>query len=484
MNMITRWYIPRPFVFCSFLLTALGSAACAETTIQAVILPSRDMLSEEVPLRLSPELRAAVFANVTFVGFNMEIGASVFTTASDPETALDAFSGFQVAQEFSQPSPGQYQPIDELVVLMKRDASLPFTQFAGLPVVDRYEEGHFIVLSSKGGFSPEVLRKISLEPSVRYVEPSFPFGTLDTTPNDPDFGLDGSWGLLNIRAPKAWDKIHDVPAVVVGVVDTGIYYDHVDLKDNIWSNAQGKHGYDFADDDDDPKDFLGHGTHCAGVIAAVGHNSKGTVGVSWKLQLMALKVFHNDDRPIGNVAMSQYLAKALDYGVKNGAMIINCSVGGPYDAQVLKEAIARTESAHVLVVAACGNKTKDIEVFPHTYPAYYSNPNILSVAAVEKDGNGEKIYVLSNYGKFSVDIAAPGHNIWSTLPPPELYGLKSGTSMSAAFVSGSSALAWVGCTQPRDLCVKKKLEDNARDSKTLKGKCRKESTLDIEFLGN
>ena len=254
---------------------------------------------------------------------------------------------------------------------------------------------------------------------------------------DADMDVDEAWQIEKGE--------HDV---VVAVLDTGVDYTHSDLADNMWS-GNAKHGYDFAGDndghnDDDPMPDTPynekghyHGTHVAGTIGAVGDNSNGVSGVAQNVQIMAVKVF----RPNGYGYSSDilegldFVGKQKDKGVN--IVAINASYGGdggqPGDS--MDQAIQKLGDKGIVFCAAAGNSGKDIDSEP-VYPAAYTATNIITVAASDQD---DKLASFSNYGKKTVEVAAPGTNILSTYPENK-YAYLQGTSMATPQVAGIVAL--------------------------------------------
>ena len=281
-----------------------------------------------------------------------------------------------------------------------------------------------------------------------------------TLPNDPDFPK--LWGLNNtgqtggkpdkdIDFPEALALVTGTQKKAVGVIDSGIDYTHPDLAANMWTNPgeiagngidddgnlyiDDVYGWDFANNDNDPMDDNHHGTHVAGTIAAVGNNNLGVIGVAPNnVSLVALKFLDAS----GSGATSNAIL-ALDYATANGIQITNNSWGGllPIPSQALEDAITAFEAVGGLFVAAAGNSSLYTDIFP-AYPASYPNANIISVAATDHNDN---LAYYSNFGTHSVDIAAPGSDIFSTLPGNQ-YGYLSGTSMASPHVAGAVALVW------------------------------------------
>jgi len=260
----------------------------------------------------------------------------------------------------------------------------------------------------------EAIQLMSKDPGVEYVEPNHIWRRCATLPDDTSFSY--LWGLNNtgqsvegtagtadadIDAPEAWDTTQGDAAVIVAVLDTGVDYNHPDLSDNVLS------GYDFVDDDNDPIDPEGHGSHVAGIIAARGNNSTGISGICWNISILPLRV-----ADAAGYSDSARFAQALDYAVANGAQIVNYSYGGSGYNQVAYDAISVANGSGVLVFAPAGNEETNNDTTP-TYPASYDLPNIISVAASNQN---DRLASWSNYGASSVDVAAPGVNILSTVP--------------------------------------------------------------------
>ncbi len=320
----------------------------------------------------------------------------------------------------------------------------------------------FVVKRSLVETTTSAVKNLSSNPLVEVAEPNFVYH-VDKSPNDVDFGK--LWGLRNvgqadsrvsgtpgidIDAEKAWDLTTGSDQVVVAVIDTGVDYKHQDLKENIWINEAEKngqpgvdddgngyvddiYGYNFSDTDNlspDPLDDNGHGSHCAGTIGARGNDASGVVGVNWKVKIMPVKFLGAAG---GGTLESAILA--IDYATKMKANILSNSWGGGGESQLLKEAIQRSADAGALFVAASGNDGVNTDLNPH-YPSTYPVDNILSVAAIDNQG---ELASFSNYGRRTVQIAAPGLNIFSTFMDGG-YEWLSGTSMATPHVSGVAAL--------------------------------------------
>ena len=319
------------------------------------------------------------------------------------------------------------------------------------------------------------------EGEILYAEPNYYIRLLSTFPNDPRFNE--LWGMHNtgqvppggtpdadIDAPEAWDIETDASDIVVAAIDTGIAYDHPDLKGNIWINPgedqeprgvitpadwngedddkndyiDDVYGYDVVNDDSHPyddgdpdDDYYGHGTHVSGTIGAVGNNGEGLVGVCWSGKMMALKS-HNSD---GSGTTMGHIIECIDYASDRGANVVNCSWGSYAYHQGLKDTIEAAGANGVLFVAAAGEQLEgqgwDNDEFPH-YPSSYDLDNIISVLVT--DENDDKPF-WCDYGAISVDLGAPGTNILSCWPGGG-YQWWEGTSMATPHVTGACALVW------------------------------------------
>ncbi|MFO0887870.1 MAG: S8 family serine peptidase [Isosphaeraceae bacterium] len=297
-----------------------------------------------------------------------------------------------------------------------------------------------------------VLKAYQSDPHVLYAQPDYLL-RINLAPNDPSFTSGRLWGLNNgndadIDAPEAWSFNTGSGNMVVAVIDTGVDYGHPDLARNMWVNrdevpgnnldddgngfVDDVYGYDFRNNDGNPMDDNGHGTHVAGTIGAVGNNGVGVVGVNWNVKIMALKFLGADGSGSSSGAI-----QALNYAVQMGAKISNNSYGGDGYEQAFADALAAASNAGHIFVAAAGNDGRDIDTTP-TYPGSYNAPNVVTVAAT--DSNDGRAW-FSNFGARTVELGAPGVNIYSTAPGNRYQAL-SGTSMATPHVAGALALIW------------------------------------------
>ncbi len=293
------------------------------------------------------------------------------------------------------------------------------------------------------------LSKYQQDPHVEYAGLNYIYHT--TFPDDVNFSK--LWGMHNtgqtggtvdadIDAAEAWGINTGNSGVVVAVIDTGVDYNHEDLAANMWVNsgeipgdgldndgngyADDVHGINAIDDSGDPMDDNSHGTHTAGTIGGVGNNGIGVVGVNWNVSIMALKFLSS-----GGSGYTDDAIACIDYAITMGANVMSNSWGGGGFDQALKDAIEAAGSANILFIAAAGNNGSDNDASPF-YPASFDSNNIIAVAATDDD---DKLAGFSNYGATSVDVAAPGVDIYSTIPGGA-YAYKSGTSMAAPHVAG------------------------------------------------
>lgn len=257
-------------------------------------------------------------------------------------------------------------------------------------------------------------------------------------PTIRNWGLDNDEYNSHINARKAWGLTKGSKKIVVAVIDTGIDPDHPDLKDNLWKKpgTKDEYGWDFVTNKKNPHDSHGHGTHVAGIIGATAKASMGTgaYGVAPNVSIMAVRYYSESASGADNLANT---IKAINYAVDNGANIINYSGGGAEFSAQERKAIERAEAKGILFVAAAGNEYQNTDELQNKYyPGAYGLSNIITVAATNIRN---QLLPSSNWGMQNVHIAAPGENIFSTLPRGR-YGYLSGTSQATAFVSGAAAL--------------------------------------------
>ncbi len=376
----------------------------------------------------------------------------------------------------------------------------------------------------------DALLQFNTSSSVLYAEPNYKLKLHQLIPNDPFFWR--QWALHNIGqveslvdadidAPEAWEINPPVTtgdsSVVVAVADTGISSGidfggfHEDLLMNMWVNPDEDLpdigvpdandldglpdspgdgyiddiiGWDFAGDemgnntdmDNDPADFMGHGTHVAGIIGAIGNNGIGVSGVCWDVQMMALKISADDSDPEGTILVTD-VYPALYYAINQGVKIINASWGGIGYSSSLYDVISATRDAGILFVASAGNDASTIV----GYPAGYNLDNIITVMATDMF---DQVAWYSNYGNW-VDLAAPGGDmtysdtggIFSTFEGD--YAYQQGTSMAAPHVSGAAALVWSYRPDLSYIGVKEIILGSVDKIFSLQGMCTAEGRLNL-----
>lgn len=307
-------------------------------------------------------------------------------------------------------------------------------------------------------------------PEVEYAEPNWIY-THFATSNDPYYTNGSLWGMYGdatspanqygSQAGEAWAAGNiGSNTVWIGIIDEGYMYTHEDLSGNVGTNpgeiagngvdddgngyVDDVYGWDFNGNNNTVFDGTSddHGTHVAGTIGAVGGNNKGVVGVVWNVKLMNAKFLGSSGGTTANAI------KAVDYFTdlkqRHGINLVatNNSWGGGGYSQGLYDAIERANQAGILFIAAAGNSTNDNDANP-SYPASYSNSNIIAVASIDSNG---ALSSFSNWGATSVDLGAPGRGIWSTVPKSSRgrivsgYASYSGTSMATPHVTGGAAL--------------------------------------------
>jgi len=360
---------------------------------------------------------------------------------------------------------------DEVIVGVEKDSFSPLTDTGG-EVVERFDLGNQLNSGGKeilriklenGSDLAESMSRLSKMPGVAYAIPnhvirqeSDPVGERmvnvsgddESIPNDLVPGL---WGLKNtenpgadISAVEAWKVTtgsSDGP--LIAVIDGGADYNHPDLRANIARNdgeipgdgidndgngvVDDYFGYNAYDNNGDPLDKRGHGTHVSGTIAAVGNNGQGVVGVNWQARILPIKIFNDE-----GVTTVDTILRGIEYARKRGALITNNSWGGANFNPAIFDAFAATPGLHI---AAAGNSGGDIEHLP-SFPANFPLDNILTVGATNKK---DLPAVFSNFGRNTVELFAPGRDVLSTMPGGA-FGLKSGTSMAAPHVTGVAGL--------------------------------------------
>jgi subtilisin family serine protease len=340
------------------------------------------------------------------------------------------------------------------------------------------------------------LAALRADPNVLYAEPDY-LVRANRMPNDPMFIR--QWGLKNeavpgadVSASDAWSQTTGSDEIIIAVIDTGVDYSHPDLAQNMWVNpgeipdngldddlngyVDDVHGWNFSTfdrllglDENDPMDYNGHGTHCAGIIGAVGNNAEGVSGVNWNVKILPISF-------LGMMGMgfTSDAILSLEYAWQNGARVSNNSWGGGGYSQALLDAIEMAGMNGHLFVAAAGNSGTDNDALPH-YPSSYDSSYVVAVAATDSH---DQLADFSCFGAESVDLAAPGVDILSTLPNRQ-YGTLSGTSMATPFVSGAAALLLSRNSALEPMSLKRALLQGVDELAVLKDKMQTGGRLNL-----
>jgi len=267
-------------------------------------------------------------------------------------------------------------------------------------------------------------------------------------PNDPQIG--SQWHINAIEAGAGYDTFYGANGiktdVVIAIVDTGVRYNHPDLAANMWKNASGQFGRDFINNDTDPMDDQGHGTHVAGLAAAVSNNGVGVAGtMGIRSKIMAVKVL------AGNGSGSaEAIVNGINFAAQNGAHVISLSLGAPGQNAAFQTAVSNAVARGATVVIAAGNDNKQMSSSVWYSPASYA-ASINGALSIGSMAQGNSRSTFSNYSPQFVDLGAPGTNIFSTLSNGS-YGNMSGTSMATPIVSGAAGLV-VGMLKSRNVPV-------------------------------
>ncbi len=355
---------------------------------------------------------------------------------------LPSFLAAQGKPDYSTPPPNAKYVPGRLLVRFKASRSLSVRPTAhavvGARVVMQFKHVNALEMVELPETKSivQALASYRQNPDVLYAEPDYILHTHDTQPDDPMF--DYLWGLRNIGqqnglpgadigATKAWDLTTGSSSVIVGDLDTGIDYTHPDLAPNLLP------GVFFAGDE--LYDYVGHGTHTAGTIGAVGNNGMGVSGVNWNVKIAPCKFMTAGagGTVSGAIQCLDYIASLKDQGMN--VIATNNSWGGGAYSQALYDAIRAQLDRGILFIASAGNDGHDNDIYP-SYPNSYDLPNIISVAATDRR---DHLAIFSNFGLHTVDVGAPGVGVVSTYPGGD-YQSMDGTSMAAPHVTGVAAL--------------------------------------------
>lgn len=358
-----------------------------------------------------------------------------------------------------EPLPSVQHVADEVIVQFNRTATPSRRDAAiaarGARVVRRLERIGVDRVKLRGGQRLDVeIAALKSNPDVVAVQPNF-IREVSAAPNDPYWTGGNLWGLQKIQMLSAWALSTGTREIVVANLDTGVNYNHPDLTANMWRNpgevagngvdddrngyVDDVYGIDTYNDDSDPMDDHGHGTHTAGTIGATGNNGVGVVGVNWNVQILPCKFIGSGGTgtDFGAIECFEYITALKQRGVN--IRVSSNSWGNPRDTslpfpQAMKDAIDDAGASGIVNVFAAGNQGTNIDSNPFD-PAAFTSPSIVSVAASD---SADQRASYSNFGATSVDLAAPGSSILSTRGTG--YSSSSGTSMAAPHVAGAAAL--------------------------------------------
>jgi subtilisin family serine protease len=364
---------------------------------------------------------------------------------------------------------------------------------AGASEVEALGAGGYL-LHVPAGHVLRAVATLRAQPSVRYAEPDHMM-QLAATPEDPSFGQ--QWGLQNtgqvvngiegtpgadINATTAWNVATDSRSVVVAELDSGVDYHHPDLAANVWTNPggvggcpAGTHGYNVVANTCDPLDDFGHGTQVAGVLGAVGNNGIGIAGAAWRTTILPVKWTDSTGR-----GSTSRLIRALDWAIGAKAAGVNVRVvndsavfSGTSLSQALSDELDKLAANSSLFVTAAGNNKNDNDITPK-YPCSYGKANEVCVAATEQR---DRLASFSNWGANTVDLAAPGKNILTTVAGGG-YGYTKGTSFAAPLVAGAAALA-LSIQDTSTSALKARILGGVDPLPPLAGKVRTGGRLDL-----
>jgi subtilisin family serine protease len=351
-----------------------------------------------------------------------------------------------ILNKYNTTAQSQQDPILNKYTLQKihkLNAKLPskkiFFFFSTQPKINLYR----LVLEQNQSLS-KVIKEYQTNDNIVWAQPNYIYQK-NELPNDPLLSEQTNLSLINM--PNSWSQTSTTPPVIIAVIDTGIDYNHPDLKNQIWTNdaeipndnldndhnnyIDDYQGWNFSSDTNDNFDQDGHGTNISGIIAAQTNNQIGIASVGYNCQIMPLKASHINPNTNTEIFNTTDIAEAIFYAIDHQAKIINMSFGGYLNAgtdTLLHEAIKIAYNQGLIMVASAGNDHRNLEEY-NSIPNVY--PEVISVSAVAASG---EIASYSNYGKY-IDFAAPGNHILTT-NPNNTYSYVTGTSMAAPQASG------------------------------------------------
>jgi len=345
-------------------------------------------------------------------------------------------------------------------------------------------------IASINAMKKDVRKPIDMDKAV----PSAPKNDQDLSILLKDINMNTKWGLAMTDSAKAWNITQGSKDIIIAIIDTGADIRHPSLQSNLWVNKgevgtdkngndkatngldddgngyiDDVHGWNFVGNSNNVEDNHGHGTHIAGIIGGYSKDGKGITGVAPRVSLMVLKYYDANSTGADNLRNT---VRAIRYAVEKGAHIINYSGGGLEPSDEEKKAIELAQDKGILFVAAAGNERSNSDIKGY-YPADYGLSNIISVTAIDRSKN---VLPTSNYGVKTVDIAAPGNEIYSTIPGGK-FSHMTGTSQATAFVTGVAALVMANNRDLKPMQVIKHITSTGDIETSLEGKTKNQRRL-------
>lgn len=450
---------------------------------------------------LNPSRRALLTAAAILCGLVVLAPSAVpAQTAAPPERSAPHRAGAVLVGFAPRISAARRQAVEAAVATLPRSRTLLSEHRLADAGAELRDVGPMVRLRVPAGDELEAVGRLRRLRGVRFAELDYILHA-DGVPNDPGFGL--QWGAQNMgqavngtsgiagadeKAVAAWDTKTGSRSVVIGEVDTGVDYSHPDLAANVWTNPgniggcpAGSHGRNVVANTCDPMDddtvYGGHGTHVAGILGAVGNNGVGVTGVNWRTTILPVKWLDSNSSGSTSQLISalDWLLQAKQAGVN--VRVVNDSatfVGTPY-SQALSDEIDLLGANDILFVTAAGNTGENNDdLSKRRYPCGYNRPNEICVTASDQN---DQLPTWANFGAATVDLAAPGANIYSTLRNGR-YGYVSGGSMASPQVAGTAALILAGGDQSA-VALKARILDHVDPLPALAGRVRSGGRLDV-----
>jgi thermitase len=408
-------------------------------------VPEQEVLEEIIPGEIPDTIEPFTGQELVNPEQSIAIPESEKTdTLEEVETTIDIpLDPVSTEKDSSAESPVTVNPTYAIgQVVVSYDPAIPIEEqiarlnALGLEILSTSSELGVMIIKVPEGLELESVNALSVMDGIQYAEPVYIASAQDFIPNDPGYSNQENMNVIN--APGGWQYFTGSSNVIIAIIDSGVDMSHPDLSGKILQ------GWDYVNGDNNAQDDYGHGTHVAGIAAAIGNNSTGVAGLDWSAKILPVKVL--DNTGFGTAAN---IALGIRYAVDNGANIINLSLIVPFDSVLVSSAIEYAYQHGVTVIASTGNNNGAVN-----FPAAY--PQVIAVGAVD---NTETLWAQSNRGA-EIDLVAPGVNIYST--DITSYSTRTGTSMAAAHVSGLAALL-LGMTSMTPDQVKTSMQNTSKD---------------------